>query len=467
MTQPILLKRSATAAKVPLATDLQLGELAVNTTDGKVFMKLGAGTIQEVGFQTFTGDATGSGGAGNIALTLAASGVTAGTYNNAATAHTPYTVDAKGRITGTGAAVTITPAWSSVTGKPTTLSAMSFTDVTAISSTTPAALGTAAVGTSTTVARSDHVHAMPTAAQVGALSANQTITLSGDLTGSGTTAITGTLATVNSNVGSFGSTSVVPVITVNGKGLITAATTATITPAAIGAVATTALGANSGVATLDSGGKVPTSQLPAAVLGGMNYQGTWNASTNSPALASGTGTKGFYYKVSVAGATAIDGISQWNVGDMLTFNGTVWDKIDGLASEVSSVAGRVGAITLTSADVSGLAASATTDPTNAANISSGILAAARLPAFSGDATTSAGSTVLTLANSGVTAGTYENSATANQPITVDAKGRITAVGTAVTITPAWASITATPTTLAGYNISDALSTSATIDGGAY
>jgi hypothetical protein len=36
------------------------------------------------------------------------------------------------------------------------------------SSTTPAALGTAAVGTGTTWARADHVHAMPTAAQVGA-----------------------------------------------------------------------------------------------------------------------------------------------------------------------------------------------------------------------------------------------------------------------------------------------------------
>ena len=36
------------------------------------------------------------------------------------------------------------------------------------SSTTPAALGTAAVGTGTTLARADHIHAMPTAADVGA-----------------------------------------------------------------------------------------------------------------------------------------------------------------------------------------------------------------------------------------------------------------------------------------------------------
>ena len=66
------------------------------------------------------------------------------------------------------------------------------------------------------------------ASTVAYLTGNQTITLSGDATGSGTTAITTTLATVNSNTGAFGSTTVVPVITVNGKGLTTAVSTANI-----------------------------------------------------------------------------------------------------------------------------------------------------------------------------------------------------------------------------------------------
>jgi len=52
----------------------------------------------------------------------------------------------------------------------------------------------------------------------GYLTGNQSITLSGDITGAGATAIVGTLATVNSNVGTFTK------VTVNGKGLITAAT---------------------------------------------------------------------------------------------------------------------------------------------------------------------------------------------------------------------------------------------------
>ena len=51
------------------------------------------------------------------------------------------------------------------------------------------------------------------------LTANQTITLSGDVTGTGTTAIATTLATVNANVGAFTNAN----ITVNAKGLVTAA----------------------------------------------------------------------------------------------------------------------------------------------------------------------------------------------------------------------------------------------------
>jgi hypothetical protein len=53
----------------------------------------------------------------------------------------------------------------------------------------------------------------------------------GDLTLSGNTGTpitNATLATVNSNVGSFGSASAIPVVTVNAKGLVTGVTTATV-----------------------------------------------------------------------------------------------------------------------------------------------------------------------------------------------------------------------------------------------
>jgi len=112
------------------------------------------------------------------------------------------------------------------------------------------------------------------------------------------------------------------------------------------------LGAANGVASLDASGKLPTSQLPASIVGSLQYQGTWNASTNTPALASGIGTKGYFYKVSVTGATALDGTSNWNVGDLVMYDGTTWDKIDGPAEAVLSVAGRIGAVTLSISDIS-------------------------------------------------------------------------------------------------------------------
>lgn len=60
------------------------------------------------------------------------------------------------------------------------------------------------------------------------LTGNQTITASGDATGSGTTGIALTLATVNTNIGTFGSTTAIPIVTVNAKGLVTSVTTAAI-----------------------------------------------------------------------------------------------------------------------------------------------------------------------------------------------------------------------------------------------
>ena len=62
------------------------------------------------------------------------------------------------------------------TGATTAAAALTALGVPALSSTTPAALGTAAVGTSTTSARADHVHAYPTPANIGAAPANATLT---------------------------------------------------------------------------------------------------------------------------------------------------------------------------------------------------------------------------------------------------------------------------------------------------
>ena len=113
----------------------------------------------------------------------------------------------------------------------------------------------------------------------------------------------------------YGSTTAIPVITVNDKGVVTSVTTAAIT-------------------------------------GGLVYQGSWNASTNTPTLTSSVGTNGYYYVVSVAGSTNLDGITDWLVGDWAIFNGVNWQKID-QTNLVSSVNGQVGAVSISYADLAG------------------------------------------------------------------------------------------------------------------
>ena len=107
-------------------------------------------------------------------------------------------------------------------------------------------------------------------------------------------------------------------------------------------------GVANGVATLDSGGKVPQSQIP--LMGDLNYQGTWNASTNTPTLTSSVGTKGYYYVVDVAGSTNLNGITDWQVGDWAIFKGTVWQKVDN-TDAVTSVNGQTGTVVLTTTNI--------------------------------------------------------------------------------------------------------------------
>ena len=218
-----------------------------------------------------------------------------------------------------------------------------------------------------------------------------------------------------------------------------------LTAANVAAVATTSLGVANGVATLDATGKIPLTQITATIAGAMVYQGVWNASTNVPALASGVGTKGYFFKVSTAGTTLIDTLSQWNVGDLIIFDGTTWDKIDGIATEVTSVAGRVGAVVLTSADVGLGNVNNTADSTKAvlsaatATLAATVTTNANLTGMvtsvgntttvvtnanlTGDVTSAGNATTLTA--SGVTAGIYTK-------VTVDTKGRVTLGATLLT-----------------------------------
>jgi hypothetical protein len=102
-----------------------------------------------------------------------------------------------------------------------------------------------------------------------------------------------------------------------------------------------------------------------ALSGFVNYEGTWNASTNTPTLVSSVGTKGDYYVVSVTGSTNLNGITTWTQGDWAIFNGTAWEKVDN-TDLVTSVAGRTGAITLSNTDISGLGTMSTQNASSVA-----------------------------------------------------------------------------------------------------
>jgi hypothetical protein len=182
-----------------------------------------------------------------------------------------------------------------------------------------------------------------------------TITAGTGLTGGGDLSANRTLAIANTAVvaGNYGTDARSMTLAINAQGQITSAIDQPIAIAntqvsGLGTASTKDAGVANGVATLDAGGKVPQSQIP--LMGDLNYQGTWNASTNTPALTSSVGTKGYYYVVDVAGTTNLNGITDWQIGDWAIFNGTVWQKVDN-TDAVTSVNGQVGTVVLTAADV--------------------------------------------------------------------------------------------------------------------
>ncbi len=71
---------------------------------------------------------------------------------------------------------------------------------------------------------------------------------------------------------------------------------------------------------------VPPVGATATLISALEYQSTWNASTNSPALASSSGTKGYVYRVATAGSTTLDDVASWAANDFAVFDGTAWVK---------------------------------------------------------------------------------------------------------------------------------------------
>ena len=150
------------------------------------------------------------------------------------------------------------------------------------------------------------------------------VSLSSDATVASTGALT--LATVNSNVGAFGSATKASVVTVNAKGLVTAVTESTVTPA-VGSVT----GLGTGVATALAV-NVGTAGAPVVLDGalGTPSSGSLASCTGLPVS---TGVSGFGTNVAAALAVAIG-----TAGAPVTNGGALGTPSSGVATNLTGTA---------------------------------------------------------------------------------------------------------------------------------
>jgi hypothetical protein len=199
---PVAGSAGGTVTSITAGTGLSGGTI---TASGTLTVNYGttAGTAAEGNDSRLSDSRTPSGAAG---------GDLTGTYPN------PTLATVTTAQTAVGNSTTIPVITVNAKGQITALTTAAAAGGVALATTAPANLAsTAAVGTGTTAARDDHQHAFPSASDVGALGA--TASAGGDLTGNYPNPTLAAVTTAQSNVGS---STQIPVISVDAKGRVTA-----------------------------------------------------------------------------------------------------------------------------------------------------------------------------------------------------------------------------------------------------
>jgi len=89
------------------------------------------------------------------------------------------------------------------------------------------------------------------------------------------------------------------------------------------------------------------SKINSVITTGVAYKSHWDANSNNPTLADGTGDTGAYYIVSIAGTQDLgSGTQTFDIGDFVMYTeNNIWEKIIN-SNKVQSVNGEVGVIEL-------------------------------------------------------------------------------------------------------------------------
>ena len=83
----------------------------------------------------------------------------------------------------------------------------------------------------------------------------------------------------------------------------------------------------------------------------LNFEGNWNANTNTPTISDASGAQNEAFRVSVSGTQDLgSGSIDFEAGDIIIHNGTLWQNGDGV--QVSSVNGESGVVVLDTDDIS-------------------------------------------------------------------------------------------------------------------